>query len=152
MRSPYDCLLPNPLIEKRGKHVLVGGVPSREIAFEELKSNMLNIGPFGQVAEFFGYYATTKILCLFATEEDTNELLDHELLALAASLQRVMVTQDIRFRVLAEDWQRTGRRFAGLVFAHQRRVSFGELVANLELIAKATDAGFWENRIEQLPL
>ena len=74
MRSPYDCLLPNPLIEKRGKHVLVGGVPSREIAFEELKSNMLNIGPFGQVAEFFGYYATTKILCLFATEEDTNEM------------------------------------------------------------------------------
>ena len=89
---------------------------------------------------------------LAATEEGTNELRDHELLALAASLRRVMVTQDIRFRVLAEDWQRTGRQFAGLVFAHQRRVSFGELVANLELIAKATDAGFWENRIEQLPL
>jgi len=89
---------------------------------------------------------------LAATEEGTNELRDHEVLALATSLQRVMVTQDIRFRVLAEDWQRTGRRFAGLVFAHQRRVSFGELVADLELIAKATDAAYWENRIEQLPL
>ena len=62
-----------------------------------------------------------------------------------------MVTQDIRFRVLAEDWQRTGRSFAGLVFAHQRRVSFGEMVRDLELILKATDPSFWINRVEQLP-
>lgn len=89
---------------------------------------------------------------LAATEEATNELEDHELLALATSLQRVMVTQDIRFRVLAEGWQRTGRRFAGLVFAHPRRVSFGQLVLDLDLIAKATDAAYWENRVEQLPL
>jgi hypothetical protein len=70
MRSYYD-LLSNPLIDKRGKHVLVGGVPSREITFEELKPNMLNVGPFGHVAEFFGYYHTTKVLYLLATEEDT---------------------------------------------------------------------------------
>lgn len=89
---------------------------------------------------------------LAATEEGTHEMADHELLALAALLQRVIVTQDIRFRVLAEDWQRTERRFAGLVFAHQRRVSFGDLVLDLELIAKSTDAAYWENRIEQLPL
>jgi hypothetical protein len=89
---------------------------------------------------------------LAATEEGTNEVRDHELLALANSLQRVMVTQDIRFRVLAEEWQRTGRLFAGLVFAHQRRVGFGDLVADLELIAKATDTRYWANRIEQLPL
>jgi predicted nuclease of predicted toxin-antitoxin system len=44
---------------------------------------------------------------LAATEEGTNELPDEELLALASSLKRVMVTQDIRFRVLAEEWQRT---------------------------------------------
>lgn len=89
---------------------------------------------------------------LAATEEKTQELPDHELLALAAALQRIMITQDIRFRLLAEDWQRTGRPFAGLVFAHQRRVSFGDLVMDLELIAKATDSAYWENRIEQLPL
>jgi hypothetical protein len=89
---------------------------------------------------------------LAATEEGTQEMTDHELLALAASKERVMITQDIRFRVLAEDWQRTGRWFAGLVFAHQRRVNFGELVVDLELIAKATDTAYWANRIEQLPL
>lgn len=89
---------------------------------------------------------------LAATEEGTNELEDGELLALATSLNRVLVTQDIRFRVLAEDWQRTARPFAGLVFAHQRHVSFGQMIFDLELIAKATDAEHWQSRVEQLPL
>lgn len=52
---------------------------------------------------------------LAATEERTNELPDDELLTLATALSRVLVTQDIRFRVMAEDWQRSGRTFAGLV-------------------------------------
>jgi hypothetical protein len=89
---------------------------------------------------------------LAATEEGTNRLLDGELLTLAMQLRRVMITQDIRFRVLAEDWQRQERLFAGLVFAHQRFVNYGELIFDLELIAKATDADFWQNRVEQLPL
>ena len=89
---------------------------------------------------------------LAATEEDTNELEDHELLELARPLRRITITQDIRFRVLAEDWQREARPFAGLVFAHQRYVSYGEMIFDLELIAKATDAQYWQNRVEQLPL
>ena len=31
-------------------------------------------------------------------------------------------------------------------------VSFGEMIADLELIAKATEPAFWRNRVEQLPL
>jgi hypothetical protein len=89
---------------------------------------------------------------LAATEEETNELRDDQLLALATSLKRVVVTQDIRFRVLAEDWQRTKRTFAGLIFGHQRYVSFGQMIFDLELIAKATDVEYWQNRVEQLPL
>lgn len=89
---------------------------------------------------------------LAATEEQTNELPDHNLLALTTSLGRVIVTQDIRFRVLGYDWLRTGKPFAGLIFAHQRYVSFGEMIRDLELIAKATDAEYWSSRIEQLPL
>ena len=46
---------------------------------------------------------------LAATEEGTNGLPDEELLLLATSLDRVTVTQDIRFRVRAENWQRGGR-------------------------------------------
>jgi len=54
--------------------------------------------------------------------------------------------------VLAENWQRMGRQFAGLVFAHQRYVSFGQLIYDLELIAKGTDPDYWRNRVQQLPL
>lgn len=89
---------------------------------------------------------------LAATEEGTNELEDEKLLALATSLSRLMVTQDIRFRLMAFEWQRAQKRFAGLVFAHQKYVSFRTMIADLDLIAKATDADYWENRIEQLPL
>jgi len=89
---------------------------------------------------------------LAATEEGAHQLSDEELMAISSSLNRVMVTQDIRFRVLAEDWQRAGRAFAGLVFAHQRYVGFGQFVRDLELIAKATDLEYWQNHIEQLPL
>jgi hypothetical protein len=89
---------------------------------------------------------------LAATEQGTKELLDDQLLTLATSERRVMVTQDIRFRVLAENWQRTGQSFAGLVFAHQRYVSFGQMIVDLELIAKATDPEYWKDRVEQLPL
>jgi Domain of unknown function (DUF5615) len=89
---------------------------------------------------------------LAATEEGANELEDHDLLTLASSLSRVVVTQDIRFRVMAEDWQRTERQFAGLVYGHQRYVSYGQMIFDLELIAKATEPDYWRNRIEQLPL
>ena len=89
---------------------------------------------------------------LAATEEGTRELEDGALLALATSLRRVTVTQDIRFKVLAESWQRTGRPFAGLVYGHQRYVSYGQMIFDLELIAKATDPDYWQNRIVQLPL
>ena len=83
-----------------------------------------------------------------ATEEGHERKTDEELLIISTSLGRVMVTQDIRFRVRAEDWQRQGRLFAGLIFAHQRRVSFGEMVRDLELIARATEPSFWLSRVE----
>jgi hypothetical protein len=51
-----------------------------------------------------------------AIEERTNRLDDDELLYLASQQGRIVVTQDIRFRAMAEDWQRQGRQFAGSDF------------------------------------
>ena len=87
-----------------------------------------------------------------ATEEGTHQLDDDELLELAASHGKVMVTQDIRFRVMAEDWQSQGKPFAGLLFGHQLAMSIGQWVAELELIAKATEAPEWANSVNHLPL
>jgi len=49
---------------------------------------------------------------LSANEEGTNRLRDDELLMTASALGRVMFTHDIRFRAMAEQWQREGRHFS----------------------------------------
>src|SRR4051812_36524917 len=81
-----------------------------------------------------------------ATKERTNRLSDKDLLILATSLKRVVVTHDIRFRVMAEAWQRQGQKFAGLAYAHAD-IRVGRLINELEIIAKASEPEEWENRV-----
>ena len=89
---------------------------------------------------------------LTAQEDDTTKLEDEDLLIRTTSLGRLLFSQDIRFKARAEDWQRAGRSFAGLVFGHQLHGSIGQYVRDLELIAKATDPADWIGQIEHLPL
>ena len=89
---------------------------------------------------------------LTAIEDAAAELSDDLLLNRASQLGRVVVTFDIRFKAMAESWQRTGKPFAGLIYAHPLRVSIGQLVQNLELIAKATEQTEWVGWVEHLPL
>jgi hypothetical protein len=88
---------------------------------------------------------------LTVIEDDRAESQDHELLERARTLERVMFTQDIRFKALAEDWQREGKQFAGLLFGHQLGGTIGQFVKDLELIAKASEAEEWLNAVEHLP-
>ena len=67
------------------------------------------------------------------------------------ALKRLMVTQDIRFRVLAEEWQRLRRPFAGLCYGHQS-LTVGRLVADLELIAKCLEPEAVADNVIHLPL
>ena len=89
---------------------------------------------------------------LTAQDDGAVTMPDDDLLRRATGLKRVVVTQDIRFKALAESWQREGYPFGGLVFAHQLRVSIGQLVMDLEILAKATDWSDWNQAIEELPL
>ena len=89
---------------------------------------------------------------LTAQEDETTELKDHELLARSTALGRLLFTQDIRFKAMAESWQRDGRAFTGLVFGHQLHGSIGQYVRDLEIIAKATESTDWPSQVEQLPL
>jgi hypothetical protein len=66
-------------------------------------------------------------------------------------LQRLVVTQDARFRALAEEWQRTSRLFSGLLFGRQQGGSIGEYVETLELVAKASDPDEWIGKVEFIP-
>jgi uncharacterized protein DUF5615 len=89
---------------------------------------------------------------LRAIEDDARQLSDAELLERAQELGRIVFTQDVGFRVLAEQWLREGRPFAGLLFGHQMGASTGQLVRDLELIARASAEDEWLNSIEHLPL
>ncbi len=89
---------------------------------------------------------------LTAIEDGAATLDDDELLERALVQGRVIFTQDIRFKALAEDWQRQGRHFAGLLFGHQLRGTIGQFVRDLELIAQASEPDEWLNTVEHLPL
>jgi hypothetical protein len=89
---------------------------------------------------------------LTAFADGAAEEMDDVLLDRASQLARVIVTFDVRFKAMAENWQRSGRAFGGLVYAHPMRVSIGKLVLDLELIAKATEQIEWLNAVEHLPL
>ena len=88
---------------------------------------------------------------LTAAEDRSERLSDADLLQRAADLGRVVFTQDIRFKSLAESWQGQGHSFAGLIFGHQLRGSIGQYVENLELIAFASEPEDWKNVVQHLP-
>ena len=89
---------------------------------------------------------------LTAQDDNSARLLDHELLSRATELERTVVTSDIRFRVLAGSWQRDGRSFCGLIFAHPLHVTVGRIVIDLEIIANAMTAEEMRNQVIHLPL
>jgi hypothetical protein len=86
-----------------------------------------------------------------AQEDGSAEFADDVLLMRATELGRVLVSQD-------EDLVREGARllserkdFSGIIYAHQLRITIGQMLEDLELIAKATSQSEWWGRIEYLP-
>jgi hypothetical protein len=88
---------------------------------------------------------------LTAQEDGHDTADDEQVLERATALGRPLFTQDVRFRVKAEDWQRQAREFAGLVFGPQLGGTIGQYVEDLELIAKASEPAEWRNVIQFLP-
>ena len=88
---------------------------------------------------------------LTAFDDQSQELPDDRLLERATQLKRVLFTQDIRFRVLAETWQAEEKQFSGLIFGHQLGGTIGQFVKDLELIAKASEPDEWINKVEYIP-
>ena len=89
---------------------------------------------------------------LTAQEDKTTELEDSQLLDRATQLGRVLFTQDKDFLREAARRLRAGDVLFGIVYAHQLRVSIGECVSDLEIIAKNSEPEEWVDRLEHLPL
>ncbi len=80
-------------------------------------------------------------------EADDPDLLDR-----AMALGRVMFTQDDDFLREAARRQEVGEYFAGVIYAHQLRVSVRQCIEDLELLAVVADPQDMENRVVYLPL
>jgi hypothetical protein len=87
-----------------------------------------------------------------AQEDGTTTLPDHELLARAGELSRVLVTHDIRFKAMAEGWIRENKPFGGMIYGHAEGASIGQYVRDLELIAGACTSEELRSQVLYLPL
>lgn len=87
-----------------------------------------------------------------AQEDGYAEVDDAVLLARATALNRVLFTRDQDFLQICATWQREKISFAGLVYAHQLRVTIGRCVQDLALIAEVNEPEDLANRVEHLPI
>lgn len=85
-------------------------------------------------------------------EDGTADLDDAPLLERTTELGRVLVTQDADLLVLAAEWQRVGREFAGIFYGHQLHLTIGQAVRNPEIAAQILELDEIRNRVEYLPL
>lgn len=76
---------------------------------------------------------------------------DERLLERATSLRRVLFSQDDDLLVIAHQWQRKGRHFAGPVYGAQIRLTIGDAIRDLALIAEIMEPEEMASHIEYIP-
>jgi hypothetical protein len=89
---------------------------------------------------------------LTAQEDGAAQFDDGRLLQRATELGRVLVSQDDDLLREGTRCSRDGVDFSGIIYAHQLRITIGQMVEDLELIALATSQHEWRGRIEYLPI
>lgn len=89
---------------------------------------------------------------LTAEEDGTQRLADPDLLDRATAVGRALFSQDVDLIREAAARQRQGLPFAGVIAARQGHTTIGQIVADLEFIAKAGDSADLENTVVYLPL
>lgn len=87
-----------------------------------------------------------------AQMDNTATMEDADLLDRASLLGRIIVTHDVDFLIEAKKRQTTNRFFSGVIFAHQRSTSIGQMISDLELICSTATTAEFENHVEFLPL
>lgn len=89
---------------------------------------------------------------LTVQEDNFSDKSDPELLDRAVQLKRTVFTYDDDFLVEATTRQRSGRLFYGLIYAHHLKISIGNCIKELELLAKFSELEEIKNQIIFLPL
>jgi predicted nuclease of predicted toxin-antitoxin system len=89
---------------------------------------------------------------LTAQEDGAARLQDPQMLDRAMILGRVLFTQDADFLREASQRHRIKEAFAGIIYGHQRNVTIGQCVKDLEIIAKIVESAELESQVMYLPL
>lgn len=89
---------------------------------------------------------------LRAQEDVPEGTSDTALLNRSIELQRLLFSYDDDFLVEAAQRQREDVPFSGVAYAHPLRVSIGQCVRDLELLAKASKLNEVSGRVIHLPL
>lgn len=86
------------------------------------------------------------------SDESLSRLPDDEVLELAATEQRVVVTHNVSdFARLAREWAEARRPHAGMILVAASRAGHGPIVRRLEeMFAASPDQGDWADRVEFL--
>jgi hypothetical protein len=87
-----------------------------------------------------------------AYEDGADKMPDPQLLDRAGMLGSVLFNQDDDLIVEAVRRQREDIPFSGVLYAHQLRISIGQCIQELEVIALAGEPEDVVNRIEFLPI
>lgn len=87
-----------------------------------------------------------------AYEDGTSALDDPLLLERATALGRVLFTRDDDLLAEAALRQQTGQAFYGVIYAHQLRVTIGECIRDLEILALAGEPSDAIGQVIFLPL
>ena len=89
---------------------------------------------------------------LTAQEDGCAEFTDPALLDRATELGRVLFSMDDDLLAEATHRQAEGIGFVGVIYAHQLRITVGQAVRDLAVIAEVYEAADMANRVEFLPL
>jgi hypothetical protein len=87
-----------------------------------------------------------------AQEGKNAHLTDDLLLERARALDRAIFSQDDDMLREARRRQELGEAFAGVIYAHQLRITTGQAIRDLELIAKVYQPEDLEGRVGYVPL
>ncbi|WP_204101863.1 MULTISPECIES: DUF5615 family PIN-like protein [Spirulina sp. CCY15215] len=85
-------------------------------------------------------------------EDNRCGISDPQVLDRATELRRVLFSRDRDFLIEADRRQAEGINFAGVIYAHQQRVSLGDCIRDLELMGKAGNPEEFINQVQYLPL
>jgi hypothetical protein len=89
---------------------------------------------------------------LTSQADGTRRLSDTALLDRATTLERILFTRDEDLLREAAQRQERGMAFAGVIYAHQLKVTIGQCIRDLETLALVGEPEDFANRVEYLPL